>query len=48
MANEIMYGTGSDSSVGTQLNLHYYYKKALVEAVKEAYFGQMAEVTSMP
>ena len=48
MANEIQYGTGSNSSVGTQLNTFYYYKKALVEAAKEAYFSQMADVTSMP
>jgi N4-gp56 family major capsid protein len=48
MANEIVYGTGSNSSVGSQLNLFHYYKKALVEAAKESYFSQMADVRSMP
>jgi len=50
MANEIMYGNkeGTTSSVGSQINVHYFYKKALVEAAKEAYFGQMADVRSMP
>ena len=48
MANEIVYGTGSNSSVGSQIRSDYFYKKALIEAVKEAYFSQMADVTSMP
>lgn len=48
MANEIVYGTGSNSSVGSQIRTDYFYKKALVEAAKEAYFGQMANVTNMP
>lgn len=36
------------STVGTQIRLDYYYRKALVEAAKEQYFGQMADVRSMP
>ena len=36
------------STVGTQIINEFYQKKALVEAAKEAYFGQMADVTSMP
>jgi len=48
MANEIVYGTGADSSVGSQLRTNHYYKKALVEVAKEAYFGQLADVRSMP
>jgi N4-gp56 family major capsid protein len=48
MANEIVYGTGADSSVGSQVRTDYYYKAALVEAAKEAYFSQMADVRAMP
>lgn len=47
-ASEIVYGTGSNSSVGTQFRTDYYYKKALVEAAKESYFGQLANVRAMP
>ena len=43
-----IYGTGSNSSVGSQIRTDYYKRKALVEAVKESYFGQMADVTNMP
>jgi N4-gp56 family major capsid protein len=32
----------------SQLAPHYYIKKALIELVKEQYFGQLADVTSMP
>ena len=39
-------GTGSD--VGTQLVNEYYQKKALIELVKETYFGQLADTTAMP
>lgn len=39
---------GSDSSVGTQLRTDHYYKKALIEAVKEEYFGQLASTKNMP
>lgn len=42
------YGTGSNSSVGTQFNDHHWQKKALIEARKEMYFGQLADTTSMP
>jgi N4-gp56 family major capsid protein len=42
------YGDGSNSTVGTQLRTDYYQKKALIEAAKESYFGQMADTTSMP
>jgi N4-gp56 family major capsid protein len=48
MSDEITYGTGSNSSVGTQYRTDYYHKKALVEVNKETYFGQLAEVISMP
>ncbi len=36
------------SSVGPQIRLDYFYKKALVDAAKEMYFGQLADVTNMP
>lgn len=36
------------SSVGPQIVNEYYQKKALIEAAKEQYFGQLADVTSMP
>lgn len=36
------------SSVGSQISNEYYQKKALIEAAKEQYFGQLADVTSMP
>ena len=39
---------GSPSSVGSQLVDFFYQKKALVEIAKEQYFGQLADVTSMP
>ena len=48
------YNTGGTTSdIGTagagQLSGDYYWqKKALIEAAKEQYFGQLADVTSMP
>lgn len=39
---------GNPSTVGTQLRTDYYYKKALVEAAKETYFGQLADTVGMP
>jgi len=36
------------SSVGNQIVNEFYQKKALIEAVKEQFFGQLADVTSMP
>ena len=39
---------GTDSSVGEQIRTDYFYRKALVEAQKEMYFGQMADVRAMP
>ena len=42
------YNAGN-TSVGTeQLNPHFYERKALIEAREEQYFGQLADVTSMP
>lgn len=40
---------GQQSSIGDeQFNNWFYQKKALIEAAKEAYFGQLADTTSMP
>jgi N4-gp56 family major capsid protein len=39
---------GTPSSVGSQMNTFYYEKKALIEIVKEQYFSQLADATSMP
>lgn len=36
------------SSIGSQINNHFYQKKALIEAAKEQYFSQLASVESMP
>lgn len=36
------------SGIGNQLSTEYYQKKALIEAQKEQYFGQLADVTAMP
>ena len=41
---------GANTSVGanTQINPVWFWKKALIEIVKEQYFGQLADVRSMP
>ena len=39
---------GSPSSMGNQMNTQYYQKQALVELKKTQFFGQLADVTSMP
>lgn len=36
------------SSIGPQIVNEFYQKKALIELVKEQYFSQLADVTSMP
>lgn len=36
------------STIGPQITDHYFQKKALIEAAKEQYFGQLADVTAMP
>lgn len=45
-----IYGAtdGSTSSVGSQIRTDFYKRKALVEAQKDMYFGQLASVTNMP
>lgn len=39
---------GTPSTVGVQLRTDFYQKKALIDLVKEKYFGQLADVVSMP
>ena len=39
---------GTPSTIGKQQVTDYYQKKALIEARKEQYFTQLADVTSMP
>lgn len=51
MANEALYNDpkgGSPSAIGAQFRTDFYQKKALIEAKKEQYFSQLADVTSMP
>lgn len=42
------YNDGASSVGSTQLNPHFFERKALVEAREEAFFGQLADVTTMP
>ena len=46
--SERIYGDGTDSSIGPQINMYYYDKKALIEMAKTQFFGQIADATSMP
>ena len=43
-----VYGDGTDSTIGNQLQTYYYQKKALIELKKEQYFGSLASVIGMP
>ncbi len=44
-----IYGNGTTTTtVGDNIYTNFYYKKALVEAAKEAYFGQLADTMAMP
>ena len=46
--SERIYGDGTNSSIGPQINTYYFDKKALIEIAKEQYFGQMADTKTMP
>lgn len=46
--SERIYGDGTNSSIGAQINDFYFDKKALIEIAKEQYFGQMADTKTMP
>lgn len=48
MTQQFKNPPATPSSVGSQITNEYYQKKALIEAAKEQYFGQLADVTSMP
>ena len=39
---------GTQSSIGPQIRVDHYIKKALMEAKKEQYFSQLADTTAMP
>lgn len=39
---------GADSTMSPQLQQFYWQRKALIEAKKEQYFSQLADVTAMP
>jgi N4-gp56 family major capsid protein len=39
---------GNPSSIGPQINTHYYEKMALKEAVKEQYFSRLSSTKNMP
>jgi N4-gp56 family major capsid protein len=44
-----IYGNGTTTTtVGSNIRTDFFQRKALVEAAKESYFGQLAEVTAMP
>jgi N4-gp56 family major capsid protein len=49
MATQV-YGdnNGDTSTIGTQIRTDFYQKKALIEARKLQFFGQLADVTAMP
>jgi len=38
----------AESSIGNQLRIDHYQKKALIELKKEQYFSQLADVVAMP
>ena len=46
--SERIYGDGTNSSIGSQINTYYFDKKALIEVAKTQYFGQMADTKTMP
>lgn len=48
MSQQFKNPPATPSSIGPQITNEYYQKKALIEAAKEQYFGQLADVTSMP
>ena len=46
--SERIYGDGTNSSIGPQINKAFYKKKALQEAQKKKFFSQLASVEDMP
>lgn len=43
----IIYGDGSNSSVGTQFNTYEWKRKALIETEKVEYFGQLGDAETL-
>lgn len=43
-----IFGNGTTALGANQINQHAYERKALIEAVQESYFGQLADVKNMP
>ena len=43
----MIYGSGSNSTVGTQFNTYEWKRKALIETEKVEYFGQMGDTESL-
>lgn len=43
-----VYGNGTTALGANQINQHAYERKALIEAVQESYFGQLADTKNMP
>lgn len=48
MAHQYNNPDQTPSTIGTQFNKQYYYKKALIEAKKDMYFTPLADVRAMP
>lgn len=48
MAHQYNNPDHTPSTIGTQFNKQYYYKKALIEAKKDMYFTPLADVRAMP
>lgn len=48
MAQQYNAPPGTPSTIGSQIVNEYYQKQALIEARKEQYFSQLANVTTMP
>ena len=48
MAQQYNFPPGTPSTIGPQIVNEYYQKQALIEARKEQYFSQVANVTTMP
>jgi len=46
--SERIYGDGTNSSIGPQINTYYFEKKALTEMKKTQFFQQLADTTSIP
>lgn len=44
----IVYGNGSNSTMKPQNRTFFWQRKSLIDAQREAYFGQLANVTVMP